>query len=288
MTHPIGGGQPVVPPASACCYRHSDRATNVRCTRCDNPICPECMNAASVGFQCPSCVRDARSTARRPAGTFGGRVPTGTPVTTALIALNVLAFLATISRSGLIQGGTPTQRFVDFAQINGAVASNGDYYRIFTAMFLHFGLIHIGSNMFVLYLVGPQLERVLGWWRFLACYLIAGIGGGVATYAFSAEGNSSAGASGAIFGLFAVLVVVARTLNADIRGILGTIALNLVITFSVPGISVTDHIGGLVTGGVLGLIITRAPRRPALQATGLAGVLALLVLVALLRTAALT
>lgn len=246
------------------------------------------MNPAAVGFQCPSCVREGRSGLRRPTGTFGGRVSTGTPVTLTLIGLNVVAFLATISRSGLISGGTQTQRFVDFAQINGAIAVNGDYYRIFSAMFLHFGLIHIGSNMFVLYLVGPQLERVLGWWRFLVCYLVAGIGGGVATYVFASEANFSAGASGAIFGLFAVLVVVARHLNADIRGILGTIVLNLVITFSIPGISITDHIGGLATGAVLGLIITRLRRQPALQIAGVAAVLVVLVIATLLRTAALS
>ena len=205
-----------------------------------------------------------------------------------LIGLNVLAFVATISRSGLIEGGAETPRFVDLAQVNGAIAVNHDYYRIFTAMFLHFGLIHIGANMLALFYVGSELETVLGWRRFLATYLTAGIGGGVATYLLSSEDNFSAGASGAIFGVFAVLLVTNRKRGTDNRGIVGTLVLNIFITFAIPGISITDHLGGFASGCVLGLVFTRLPRKPGLQVAGFAGILVVLVVATLARTAALT
>jgi len=297
---PVGGpvGGPVG--AVAACYRHPDRPTGIRCTRCERPICPECMTSASVGFQCPECVRAGRAAVRPGRGPFGGRVPRGTPVTLTLLAINVLAFLATAATgSSLGLNGGTSSLFDRFALIRGGTfdlggqlvridgVATGQYERLITSAFLHFGILHIALNMYALYLLGPQLERLLGWWRLLAVYLLSGLSGGVLTYLLAAPTQESAGASGAIFGLFAAYFVVARKVGADTSAIVTTVGINLVITFLIPGISKTAHIGGLVTGAVAAAVIVLAPvgrRRLAVQVGGLALIVSVLVGLTVSRT----
>jgi rhomboid protease GluP len=159
---------------------------------------------------------------------------------------------------------TPTDYlFAMGAKINTAIAG-GQYYRLVTAMFLHGGLLHIGFNAYALYALGPEAERIYGTMRFLALYFIAGLAGGVASYALNA--SPAVGASGAIFGLIgglAAFYYVARRLLGEVSrqqlgSLITVIMINLFIGFSTPVIDNTAHIGGLIGGAVVGWLL--APR----------------------------
>ena len=249
------------------------------------------MQEASVGFQCPECVAAGRRTTRPVRTAFGGSVSgAGAVVTKVLIGLNVLVFLATAANGLSVFGDNGSPIYRRFALVPLAVA-DGQWYRLLTAAFLHYGLLHIAFNMYVLFMLGSQLERLLGRWRYLALYLVAGVGGNAIAYLISPTNTASAGASGAIFGLFAAYFVVARKMRADTGQIVGLIVINLVLTFAIPSISVGGHVGGLVTGGIAGLALAYAPagpRRTPVQVGGLAGVLVLELVIVLVRTAILT
>jgi membrane associated rhomboid family serine protease len=235
------------------CYRHPDRPAHVQCMRCRRYICPECMLDAAVGHQCAECVRDGARSVRKPRTAGGGRLrSTTTPVVTyALIAINVLAFIAQTASS---------QMEADFVMWSPAVA-NGELYRLLTSAFLHSGITHILFNMFALFVVGPPLEIWLGRLRFGALYLLSALGGSVLIYLFSPMNVPTLGASGAVFGLFAATFVVARKVNVDIRWVVIMIVINLVITFTVPSISWQGHVGGLVTGGLVAFAYAYAPAK---------------------------
>jgi len=234
------------------CYRHPDRETYVRCQRCERPICPDCMQEAAVGHQCVECVRDGNRVVREARAPFGGGAVATPYVTWTLIVVNVLMY-------GLqLAGGN--RLTAELAMINAGVAE-GQYYRMITSAFLHYSVLHILFNMYALYVIGPYLERAFGHTRFLALYLIGALGGSVLSYWFQGDNQASAGASGAIFGLFAAAFIVGRRMGLDIRGLVTLIVLNLVITF-IPafGISWTAHVGGLITGGVVAGALAYAPR----------------------------
>jgi membrane associated rhomboid family serine protease len=257
------------------CYRHPDVATGVRCVRCDRPICPQCMHPASVGFQCPECVKEGQSSVREARTTYGGLVRPGLRpglVTRTLIGLNVAVFIVTAaSGANVLSGSTGSSTIYNrFALVPAAVA-HGEWYRLFTSTFLHYGLIHILFNMYALFLIGPQLEAALGRLRFVVLYVLAGVGGGVLSVATGPPLEQAAGASGAIFGLFGALYVVARHSNMQTNGIVITIAANLVFTFAIPNIDWRGHVGGLITGTVIALIYAYAPQGPSrgrIQAAG--------------------
>lgn len=268
-------------PTVPTCYRHPHRETYVRCTRCERPICPDCMHSASVGFQCPDCVREG-SRSQRPLRTaLGGRMRGDSAlVTRTLIVINVVMFLLQKAVPGL-----QSRLLLDV----GAVAS-GEYYRLVTAAFLHGGVLHIFFNMYLLLLIGSQLEAALGRWRFTTLYLVSALGGSAASYLFNPVGYSALGASGAVFGLFGALFVVSRRLGADVRGITWLIALNLVIGFVLPNIDWRAHVGGLLTGAVLAAAYAYAPRSLRLPAQVGASlvVVGALTLAVVVRTTALT
>jgi membrane associated rhomboid family serine protease len=134
------------------------------------------------------------------------------------------------------------------------------------------------------------LEAALGPVRFLALYLVAGLGGNVAAYLFSSPGQLTAGASGAIFGLFAALFVVMRKLGRDTSSVVPILVINLVFTFAVPGISIAAHLGGLVTGAVIAAGLAHAPPkyRNMVQAGTVVVVLVVLAVLTAIRTANLT
>jgi len=233
----------------------------VRCVRCDRPICGDCMVPASVGFQCPECVREGSRGARQATTSYGGRLRRPGPVTYALIGLNLVVFAITVIGAGsshlgqAFLGGYQTSIFDDFALIPPAVA-HGEAYRLVTAAFLHYGILHIAFNMWALYVVGPVVEAALGRWRYVAVYFLSGIGGSILTVAFASPASQSAGASGAIFGLFGALYVLQRRVGQSSVAILSTIVLNLIITFSIPNISWEGHVGGLITGTAVTLALT--------------------------------
>jgi membrane associated rhomboid family serine protease len=215
------------------------------------------MRNAAVGHQCAECVNAGAQSVRQPRTQFGGRQGAQTPVVTyALIAINVVMFvLQTVSLN--VQN--------ELVLSSPAVA-DGELYRLVTSAFLHYGLTHLLFNMWALYVVGPPLEMWLGRLRFVALYALSALGGSVLVYLLSSVSAATAGASGAVFGLFGASFVVGKRLNLDVRWVIGLIAINLVITFVLPlissqNISWQGHIGGLVTGAVVAAAYAYAPRK---------------------------
>ncbi len=275
------------------CYRHPNREAGVRCTRCDRPICPECMRPASVGFHCPDDAAIGRKTQRPLRNSVGAVLRDAPPyVTITLVVLNVAVYLATAlpSPRGINQPEY-SRLFQDWQLLPYAVYHSNEYFRLATAAFLHANLLHIAVNMLSLVFVGPYLEREIGWWRFLLVYVVSALGGGAAIYAFGAALVPVVGASGALFGLLGACLVLVRRLNLDLQYLIGIIVLNFAFTFSVAGISRLGHIGGFVTGALCGLAIggwpsarRRIPDR--LQLAGFGALVVLVVLVVAVRTAA--
>ncbi|MEE1754385.1 rhomboid family intramembrane serine protease [Streptomyces sp. SP18CS02] len=279
------------------CHRHAGVPTGVRCTRCDRPICPECMVEASVGFQCPECVRGGSGTghartANQPRTIAGGVVSAGDPqlITKVMIGLNLLVFLVVWQKPDLLRElyliGLAYDPRID--RVVGV--ADGEWYRLVTSTFLHQELWHIGFNVLSLWVLGGPLEAALGRARYLVLYLLSGLAGSALTYLVQAPNEPALGASGAVFGLLGATVVLVRRLNYDARPIMALLVLNLVITFFWDRIAWQAHIGGLVCGAVLAYaMVGRAGRRrPAVQ-WGACGLMLLLSVGAvLLRTTALT
>lgn len=249
------------------CYRHPGRETHVRCTRCDRFICPDCMREAAVGFQCPECVAEGNRGVRRavPRTALGGRAPaSAVPVVTyTLIGACVVAYLAELASWRVVWEFMMLGRAALPDGSVGGVAE-GEWYRLFTTMFLHqrggtFGITHILFNMWALWAVGPALEQLLGRWRYLALYVLSGLGGSVLLYLVGQPNDSAVGASGAIFGLFGAYFVIGRRLGGPVGPIVVLLVINLVITFSVPGISWQGHVGGLAVGALLAAAYAYAP-----------------------------
>lgn len=265
------------------------------------------MRPASVGFQCPSCVKEGAATVRLPKAAYGGRVHARPDVTLTLIGLNVLLFVVTTATgTGLAFGGNPSSVFSKLALIPstfqppryvfppsyGHGVAEGGYYRLLTSTFLHFGIIHIALNMYCLYLLGPALEQAFGRARFAALYVVSGLSGAALSYALGPPSEVAAGASGAVFGLFAAFFVLQRKRGGDVTAIGTTIAINLAISFGASSfIDWRGHVGGLIGGGLVALAMVHAPpgpRRATYQAIGTAAVLLVVVGVVAARTAALT
>ena len=255
------------------------------------------MRPASVGFQCPSCVREGSRQTRSGRTAYGGERP-GNPALTSqvLIAINVAVW-------GLIMvTGGRTSTLVDhlallpvsaqsfrggFPAVVPGVA-DGAPWLLVTSMFTHVELWHIGFNMLALWTLGPQLEMAIGRARFLALYFVSGLASAATVMWLSASNSQTLGASGAIFGLMGALLVVAIKVHGDVRGVLTWIGVNFVITFLfVHLISWQGHLGGFVGGLLLGLVIVYAPRRhrTAWQVSGIAAVTALAVLATVARIA---
>lgn len=297
------------PPTAPVCYRHPKRETYLRCSRCDRPICTDCMHEAAVGHHCPECVAEARRTVRPGRTNFGGTaIGQHGYVTKALIGINVAVMVVSIALSGgrgmfggglggLLGGSTPLtdkgavlglDQYVNTATgarfgVPAGVA-DGEIYRLLTSMFLHYGLLHLAVNMWALWVLGRNLEGALGPVRFGVLYLVSGLGGSVACYVFSPS-SASAGASGALFGLFAALFILLRRLGRDTSSIIPILIINLAFSF-VPGISLAAHLGGLVTGAILAVALAYPPQklRNAVVAGTVAGLLLLMTLVVIVQT----
>lgn len=213
----------------------------------------------------PQPTAPPRSRARRPG------YPAVPVVSYTLIALNVLAFVGESLPAG------PGR---DLMLWSPAVA-DGQFYRLVTSAFLHYGVLHLLVNMWALYVVGPALEVTVGRWRFAGLYGLSALGGSVAVYLLAPLNTTTAGASGAIFGLFGAAFVVARRLRLDSGWLGAVIVVNLIFTFSIPHISWQGHVGGLVTGTLVALAYRHAPGRRG-NLIDYAAVLAVLVLLAVL------
>lgn len=276
MTAPYGQPTDALP----ACYRHPGRHTGLRCTRCDRPTCPECLRDAAVGQQCVECVNEGQRGVRRPVTAAGARVAERPVLVYLLIALNVVIFGITVAQAGSIANNSDSPLFAEWVMWPRMAALGGEWWRVVTSGFLHYGFIHIAVNMLSLWMLGRDLERVLGRVRFAAVYFLSLIGGSVAVMLFSTPDTGAAGASTALYGLMGCYLVAILRFKLDPRSILITIGINVFLTFYIPGLSIAGHFGGLVVGAIAMAAIVYAPAKNRQWWQG--GVLAALFLVLVL------
>jgi membrane associated rhomboid family serine protease len=253
----------------ATCYRHPNRETGVSCANCGRPICPDCMTTTPVGMRCPECsrqktvVKTLRDTVRRP------------EVTIALIAINIAVFL---TEGNFSFSGGPTGKVYEEGALFGSIpglptlgVAHGQWWRLVTSGFLHENLLHIAFNMYVLWILGQMLEPALGRLRFGIIYGVALLTGSLGALLVTPH-SATVGASGAVFGLMGAAAVEMRARQIPIMqsGVGGLILINLVISFTLPGISWGGHIGGLI-GGALMAVIFQAAERIRVPALAFAG-----------------
>ena len=256
------------------CYRHSGRETGVSCSNCGRPICPECMTSTSVGMRCPECARQKTRTRSM------GSLQSEPVLTYALIAVNVIVSIGLVAGGASATGGLGSS-LIDDGAVSRAAVEQGEWWRILTAGFLHAGLLHLFFNMFGLYILGGLLEPAIGRVRFAVLYFVSLLAGSFGALLFSPEGLT-VGASGAIFGLMGAAFVYMRNrgINPMESGLGLWIGLNLLITFTIPNISIGGHVGGLVGGALAALVMfdvgdrVRAPAYVPLLLAGAIGVVA--------------
>ena len=251
----------------ATCYRHPSRETGVSCSNCGRPICPDCMTTTPVGMRCPECSKQATKVMRLRDMAVVPRV------TYALIAINVVAFLTEQGQFSLFGSGIHGKVIEEGVLDRFDISVSHQYWRLISAGFLHENFLHIGFNMYLLYLLGVMLEPAIGSVRFAAVYVTALLAGSFG--ALLATAAPSLGASGAVFGLMGAMVVElrARRLSVMESGIGGLILINLILSFSIANISVGAHVGGLIGGALAGLALRAAGDR--FKALGLLACVAL-------------
>jgi membrane associated rhomboid family serine protease len=273
------------------CYRHPDRETGLSCSECGRPICADCANFAPVGIRCP----DHAYARRRPATRLrprpvrrapGVALASGrAPITRALIAVNVAIYLIGASQGGglgdpgasINRPGSLYRHMVLF----GPWVPHGGWYRLVTAMFLHENLLHIGFNMFALYVIGSPVEQYLGRARYVGLYFVSGLAGSAGAL-LQTPTTPVLGASGAIFGILGAMMILEWQVTGRLAGqAAGLIAINLGISFVIPNISWGGHVGGLI-GGILVMLAYAHWRggRAQYGQLGLGGVLGLIVVAA--------
>jgi membrane associated rhomboid family serine protease len=253
------------------CYRHPDEETRVQCSSCGRPICTKCMITSPVGMRCPECAGRKRG----PAQAATRAVSRGTPVVTiGLIVVNVLAF-------ALERGGDQTSEAYQRGALVGSLVGDGEWWRIVTSGFLHANLIHIAFNMFFLYVLGSMLEPAIGRGRFLTIYFVALLGGSLGALIVTPNALT-VGASGACFGLLGAAIIVARDRGIPLveSGLIGTLVINIVFSFTFAGISIGGHIGGLIAGGVAGLLLVELGEKRRLDVIAYGACLVLAVVLA--------
>jgi len=254
------------------CYWHPDRYAGVTCQRCERRVCADCMHTASVGFHCPACISPQSIDSRRQRRSFVRssnrilNVSEQSLITRTLIAINLLAFLATLFRGGSLSsgGGDVT---IDFGLVGyGRVLSTfsidyvgvaeGEWWRMVTGGFLHAGFIHLAFNMFLLWMLGSQLERILGGTSYLILYFASLLSGALGVMLLDPLALT-VGASGAVFGLMGATVIyqLRRGVSPWSNGIGTLLIINLIFTFARPNISVGGHLGGLLGGLLIGWLI---------------------------------
>ena len=288
---------PAMPPPPSTgveyCYRHPSVTTAVHCTRCGRPICPDCMVPAPVGHHCPTCIAEARADYRRgPGRRVAVANAKGVSVTNVLVGILVAVYVLEVARGGvgslvtgpsskvLVDMGAAVGLFGHGNTVEGGIAA-GQYWRLFTSMFLHASVIHLGLNAYALWIFGSMLEPEIGRWRFLTVYLLTGLAAGVASYAFLIPFVPGVGASGAIFGVFGVFLVYNYRRRqtalgaARLRTGIVILLINLVFGFSVAGIDWRAHIGGLVAGIAAGFAVDARGSESARRAAFVLGMVAI-------------
>ncbi len=244
-------------PTVEVCYRHPGEQTRVHCTRCDRPICPDCMIPAPVGFQCPECVEKARREFRQgPGRPLRGGVSATKALLVAIIGMFVVEVL--VGGPGSLLGGPSERQLFDLGALQPLAIASGQYWRLFSAMFLHGGLLHIAFNAYALYLFGSMIESNLGTTRLLLIFFVTGFVASAASYAFGPLDSIAVGASGAIFGIFGAFIAYnyrrrhLAMAAANLRWAATLLVLNAFLALGFGAIDWRAHVGGLVAGVVAG------------------------------------
>jgi membrane associated rhomboid family serine protease len=258
------------------------------------------MTSASVGFQCPACLKEGSRTTRSGRLPYGGSHSANPALTSiGLVALNIAVWVSITAsggaRSALVDKLALLPQTTLYGNRDGTTSlvegvSGGAYWQLATSAFSHVEVWHIGFNMLALYFLGPQLEMILGRSRFLAVYLLSGLAASTAVMWLSNEHGQTLGASGAIFGLMGALLVVGLKVRANVQQLLFWIGLNVVFTVTASSfISWQGHFGGLVGGALLAALVVYAPRqrRAAFQWSAMAAFALLCVVLVAVRVAAL-
>jgi membrane associated rhomboid family serine protease len=290
------------------CKRHPNVPTLLRCVRCGDPICPDCMRPAPVGYMCPSCAQGSRQEVRRPAQQVGVRPGRGLTLTNALLVILLVVYGIEVwlgGPSSLVSGPNTNVLVRMGASVGYACTRSGDLigigageqWRLFTAIFLHAGLIHLAMNGYALWAFGNVVEAELGKGRYLVIFFVGGLFASTASFVFGDMLQPGVGASGAIFAIFGAFAGYAWRRRemafyaARIRTAVSLIILNAIIGVSLS--SVIDwraHAGGFIGGLVLGLAadgLRKESNRTATFAVATVGVLALTVLGVVTHTASL-
>lgn len=275
-------------PTPPACVNHPGAAGFVRCQRCGNPLCGNCMIEAPVGFQCPACVRSASAAVRsgRPAWR---RFNSASIASVIMVGLNVAVWLA-ISLTGGANSVVATVLGLNmmstcdlpegtYLNVEAfTCASRGGlflpgiaqfaFWKLLTTGFTHVAVPHLLFNMLVLWLLGPQLDRFFGTIRFLGLYLGSILVASAFVLVLSPPQSFVVGASGGLFGLMGALLVVTLLRRWDVRQILVWLGINVVFTFAIPGISWQGHLGGFVGGCLIAYVLLRLSQQRAGAATG--------------------
>ena len=226
-------------PIDPVCINHSEQITYVRCSRCEKYICTDCMRPTSIGYQCPECASDSTPVIRGISKNSFIHSQENNQVTK-LLGISLI----TIYVAQLIFGDILISNFALFAPS----VSTGQWWRLLTAGFLHGSTLHLLFNVYILWVLGSQLESILGKTKLVVIYFVSLIGGSIASFLFSPFGTYSIGASGAIFGLMGAMLVVGRKKRIDISQVAVLVILNVVIGFVLSGIDWRAHLGGLAAG----------------------------------------
>ncbi|WP_232819105.1 rhomboid family intramembrane serine protease [Homoserinimonas sp. OAct 916] len=280
--HPVSGAEQR---SANFCYRHPNRQSFILCQRCGRTICPECQTQAAVGVICPECMREQRASAPRTKPAILTRVAgEGKPVVTySIIALCVFLYiLQWIPGLGVTNALIYAPAFSDPNSPYSDVSFQP--WRMITATFLHSTgfIFHLLLNMYMLWIFGRILETLLGRGRYLALYLLSGLGGSVAVMLLAPVDQFVLGASGAIFGLVGAFVVIQHRMGGNMTQLLVLVGINLVIGF-IPNLNIAwqAHVGGLMVGALIGYIYleTRTPSNKRIQILGVSAVAVVLLLI---------
>ncbi|PFG29657.1 rhomboid family intramembrane serine protease [Paramicrobacterium agarici] len=272
------------------CYRHPDRQSFVLCQRCGRTICAECQTQAPVGVICPECMREQRASAPRvksaAASRFSSvmRKDSGHPaVTYVIIALTLVVFVLQLLPLGV------TDALLYAGVYSIPELGHFEPWRMLTVALVHSKsfILHVALNMYTLWIFGRMIEPMIGRWRFATLYIITAFGSSVGVLLLDNPLQPVVGASGAIFGLMGATLVIVHRLGGNMTGLLVLVGINLVIGF-IPGTNIAwqAHLGGLITGALLGLVFvgTRKRRQQGLQKLGIAGVVVLLLVLTVVGT----
>ena len=269
MSQSPGAGPDFSPPGFAPCYRHPDRMTGISCQRCRKPICGECMNSASVGFQCPSCIASGRASTRAPRTAFGAILKPGGGTATKV----VMAVLTVEWVLSLVSGRLLDQLLV----MSNEDVYLGQFWRLFTSALTSGTILGLLMNLLVLWIAGRAIESELGAWRFVVLYIAAGLGGATMLFVFGPYASVGYGAAAAVIGLLAANAIFKYKMREDVRADIGLFILLILysILIGFRSFGWLMLIGGIIVGALVGLVLAYAPRRNrgTVQVVGILGVI---------------